>query len=79
MEIGCNRGLKLSILTEIGFEYYSDKLVRVTYRGQSDALWKQDFPRLFRKIYPTLILEKQEIIPYKDDNIADITYLLRKK
>ena len=61
-----------------GFEYYSEELIKVPYRNQNDALWKQNLPELFKKIDHTLIIEKQRIIPYKDDHLKDITYLLRK-
>ncbi|MGY5142911.1 MAG: pseudaminic acid biosynthesis-associated methylase [Candidatus Nitrosopumilus sp. bin_32a] len=61
-----------------GFEYYSEQLIEVPYRDQKNALWKQNLPELFKKIDCSLVIEKQRIIPYKNDQLKDITYLLRK-
>jgi len=61
-----------------GFEYYSDNLVEIKYRGHSNVCWKQNFPLLFMKSLPTLKIIKEEKFLYRDENVYDIAYLLRK-
>ncbi|MEO9276697.1 MAG: pseudaminic acid biosynthesis-associated methylase [Nitrososphaera sp.] len=61
-----------------GFEYYSDNLVEVKYRGHSNVCWKQNFPMLFKKMIPSLQTVKEEKFHYKEENLYDIAYLLRK-
>jgi len=61
-----------------GFENFSENLAEKKYRGQSNVLWKQNFPILFKKFLPTIRIIKQEKIPYKIENLCDITYLLEK-
>ena len=61
-----------------GFEYYSDMLIEIPYRGNSNVCWKQNFSSLFTKLFPLLITIKQEKIRYKDKDLCDIVYLLRK-
>jgi pseudaminic acid biosynthesis-associated methylase len=61
-----------------GLEYFSEKLEKVEYRNQEDALWKQNFPEIFKKINSNWDIEKKRIIQYKDEKKKDIIYLLRK-
>jgi len=61
-----------------GFENFSENLAEKKYRGQSNVLWKQNFPILFKKFLPTIRIIKEEKIPYKIENLCDITYLLEK-
>ena len=61
-----------------GFEYYSEKLEEIKYRNHSNLCWKQDFPLLFRKLFPSLKIVRQEKFSYKDNDLIDIAYLLRK-
>ena len=61
-----------------GFEYYSDTLMEIPYRGHSNVCWKQNFPLLFKKLFPSLITIKEEKIRYKNKDLCDIAYLLRK-
>jgi len=61
-----------------GLECYSDTLTEIRYRGHSNALWKQNFPLVFKKICPSLKTIIEEKIPYKNNNLFDIIYLLKK-
>ncbi|MBI1829461.1 MAG: methyltransferase domain-containing protein [Thaumarchaeota archaeon] len=61
-----------------GFEYYSDSLVEVKYRGHSNVLWKQNFPLLFTKLYPSMTKIKEKKIYYKNEDLCDVAYLLKK-
>jgi pseudaminic acid biosynthesis-associated methylase len=60
-----------------GFEYYSDDLVQVEYREHSDVLWKQNFPNLFRKLYPKIQTVKEEKFYHANMDLWDIAYLLK--
>ena len=59
-----------------GFEYYSDKLVEINYRGHSNVCWKQNFPRLLKQIIPLKTIKEEKIF-YTNQNLCDITYLLQ--
>jgi len=61
-----------------GFENYADDLTEVNYRGHSNQLWKQNYPQLFRNLYPSLKTIKEEKYTYKNENLVDVAYLLEK-
>lgn len=61
-----------------GLEYYSDTITEVNYRGNSDVLWKQNFPKLFIK-FPNMSSIHEKKFFYKSSNLCDIAYLLIKK
>ncbi len=61
-----------------GFEYYSKQLTEINYRDNSDICWKQDFPFLFQKLYPTLKIISQEKFYHKSNDLCDIGYLFEK-
>ncbi len=72
---------KIMTLTKkyiFGYEYFSDQLEEVGYRGKSNVMWKQNFPAMFQKLYPSLKYIKEKKIPYKDKKLFDISYLLEK-
>jgi len=62
-----------------GFEYFAPEYTEVSYRGNSDLLWKTDFSSLFLKQSNKLVTVRQEKFNCKDEpgNI-DKSYLLRK-
>ena len=68
----------LSAKYVFGFEYYSDKLEEIKYRDHSNVCWKQDFPLLFTKLFPQLKIVKQEKFSYKNSEMNDVAYILRK-
>ncbi len=45
-----------------GFEYYSDKLQEIIYRGNKGVLWKQNFSKLFLDNFKNLTLVKEKNI-----------------
>lgn len=61
-----------------GLECFSESLIEVKYRNNSNALWKQNFPKNFRKISPELKTIFENKILYKENNLVDIVYLLEK-
>ena len=61
-----------------GFEYYSDELIEVNYRGHESQLWKQNFPLLWKKTIPSLELVKEQKYYYKNEDLVDVCYLLQK-
>lgn len=78
LELVIRKIIDLSSQYVFGFEYYSDKLEEIKYRDHSNVCWKQDFPLLFMKLFPQLKIVKQEKFSYKNSDINDIAYLLRK-
>jgi pseudaminic acid biosynthesis-associated methylase len=77
-----------SILNEIhrctrnyifGFEYFSDVTQEITYRGNSDLLWKADFAGIYLELFDDLWLQKEERIKYMQNENVDTMYLLQKK
>ena len=63
-----------------GFEYYSEKLTEINYRGHENYLWKADYASLFMQQFPDLKLVKREKYPYVEspENV-DHMYLLEKQ
>jgi pseudaminic acid biosynthesis-associated methylase len=62
-----------------GFEYYAEKYVEVTYRGNQDLLWKTDFAKLYLEAFEDLQLVREERYRNLDnpDNL-DSMFLLKK-
>jgi len=61
-----------------GFEYFSNDVVAIDYRNHKGVMWKQNFPLLYKKLFPSLKTIKEEKIPYKEGNLYDVAYLLMK-
>lgn len=61
-----------------GFEYYSNDSKEVSYRGNTNLLWKADFSGLFRKLFPDLNLLKETKYKYLDNDNIDAMFLLDK-
>ncbi|HRE73126.1 MAG TPA: methyltransferase domain-containing protein [Flavobacteriales bacterium] len=65
----------------MGFEYYSDSLIEIPYRGNKGYLWKADFAAEFIKRFPDLKLVRRKLYPYfnqAESGNTDYTYLLEK-
>ncbi|MCE3278359.1 MAG: hypothetical protein K0S44_550 [Bacteroidetes bacterium] len=63
-----------------GFEYFSENVTEINYRGHSNYLWKADYAALFIKQFPDLKLVKKEMYPYLDNpSNVDYMYLLEKQ
>lgn len=61
-----------------GFEYFSENLVAIKYREKEEALWKQNFPKLFQNQSSDLKLVKEKKIFYLNKDLADVAYLFSK-
>jgi pseudaminic acid biosynthesis-associated methylase len=61
-----------------GFEYYSDCLVEVNYRGEKELLWKTNFAKLYLERFSNLKLIKEVRFKYLDDENVDSMFLLEK-
>lgn len=61
-----------------GFEYFSNESQEVSYRGNTNLLWKADFSGLFRKSFPELKLLKEKKYKYLDHDNIDVMYLMEK-
>ena len=61
-----------------GCEYFSEVLEEINYRGNTGALWKQDFMGKFLEKHPDLRVVKDKKISYKDSANMDHMFLLEK-
>ena len=65
----------------MGFEYYSENLKAINYRGNEGYLWKADFAQEFCKRFPDLKLVYKQFYPYTsvaEAGNVDYIYLLEK-
>jgi pseudaminic acid biosynthesis-associated methylase len=63
-----------------GFEYYSENITEINYRGHSNYLWKADYAAMFIKQFPDLKLIKKAMFPYVENpSNVDYMYLLEKQ
>jgi len=64
-----------------GFEYYSDNVTSINYRGNEGFLWKANYGKLMRDQFNNLSLVKEEFYPYiteMEKGNIDFMYLLQK-
>lgn len=62
-----------------GFEYFSDTIKEINYRGHNNYLWKADYSKLFMDQFADLKIVKKELYPYQDaSGNTDLMYLLEK-
>jgi pseudaminic acid biosynthesis-associated methylase len=61
-----------------GYENFSETLTKLDYRNHSDILWKQNFPELYRNLFPNLTTIKEKIFTYKNDGLQDVAFLFSK-
>jgi len=59
-------------------EYYADEPTEVPYRGETGALFKRDFGRLYQKLFPELELRDGGFLS-KADGWDDVTWWLFEK
>jgi len=59
-------------------EYYAEQTIEVHYRGQTGALFKRDYGRIFQELFPELRLRKQGFLS-RDEGWDDVTYWLLEK
>jgi len=73
--------IRCSISHILGFEYFSEGLQAVNYRGHEGFLWKSNFSKLFCDFSNQLSLEKEVRYPYlinSEQGNVDLMYLLKK-
>lgn len=62
-----------------GSEYFAETFEEIPYHGQKNLLWKADYAGLFRERFADLSVEREELLPYLDEQgPVDKMYLLRK-
>jgi hypothetical protein len=65
----------------MGFEYFSEEIKEIKYRGNEGFLWKADYEALYRTYFPSLKSVKKELYPYvkaDEKGNADCMFLLEK-
>jgi len=64
-----------------GFEYYSDRMTEINYRGNTSVLWKADYASLLLDEFHDLRLINKVMYPYTCESEignVDCMYLVRK-
>lgn len=61
-----------------GFEYFSEEMVEISYRGKDGYLWKADYGKLFASAHD-MALTHFERYPYIESDNIDAMYLLEKQ
>ena len=59
-------------------EYYAEQTTEVPYRGQKGALFKRDYGRIYRELFPELELRKHAFLS-RADGWDDVTYWVFEK
>ncbi|MBI5960294.1 MAG: methyltransferase domain-containing protein [Chloroflexi bacterium] len=59
-------------------EYYAEEKAEVPYRGQTGALFKRNYRRLYEELFPQLKLVKQGFLS-QDQGWDDVTYFVFEK
>jgi pseudaminic acid biosynthesis-associated methylase len=63
----------------LGLEYYSEKCEEISYRGEDNLLWKNDFLKAYTQVENSLTLIKEKKYSYKEnDSLIDNMFLLKK-
>ena len=60
------------------FEYYSETVEEIPYRGHRNRMWKGDYLKLFMEQHPDLKIVKEIKINYIDSSNQDVMFLLEK-
>lgn len=61
-----------------GYEYFSEKLIMIPYRGTTNTMWKENFCQHYKTLYPSFELVKIKKIPYLESELVDEAFLLKK-
>jgi pseudaminic acid biosynthesis-associated methylase len=61
-----------------GYEYYSDHLEEVGYRGKSNLIWKRNFAELYLKKFKDLSLIREKRLNIINSNNISQFFLLKK-
>ncbi|MDX9964141.1 pseudaminic acid biosynthesis-associated methylase [Desulfobacter postgatei] len=61
------------------FEYFADTYTEISYRKNTNKMWKADFLSIFMEFYPDLAIIKQKKLQYIDEpDKEDMMFLLKK-
>lgn len=66
----------------MGWEYFSEKIEQIDYRGNAGYLWKADFAQIYMDSFSELEIVKRVKFPYIKEEMkgnADEMFLLQKK
>ena len=61
-----------------GFEYYSEKIEELEYRGYQGYLWKGNLCQLYLDLFPSMRVVNEKKIKYVADDNVDQMFLLKK-
>lgn len=62
-----------------GNEYFAEELTEISnYHGHTNIVWKRDFVKLYKELFPGLELVKQEQYKYLTSDNIDSVFLFRK-
>ena len=61
-----------------GLEYFAEEYTAVRYREHDDLLWKTNFCALYQATFPALRIVKDSRYHYRDADLTDSMFLLRK-
>jgi pseudaminic acid biosynthesis-associated methylase len=59
-------------------EYFSEETVEVPYRGETGALFKRNYGRMYSELFPELTLMEQNFLS-RDQGWDDVTYWMFEK
>lgn len=59
-------------------EYYAEQTIEVPYRGQTGALFKRDYGRIYQELFPELQLRRQGFLS-REEGWDDVTYWVFEK
>lgn len=61
-----------------GFEYFSENYKEINYRGNTNLLWKANFPKIYLEKFGLKLIKEKKVKYLSSDNV-DIMFLLKKK
>lgn len=63
-----------------GYEYFSENVVEINYRGNTGFLWKADYCKIYMENIPNLEIIKKNNYKYiQNQDLKDNMFLLKKK
>ncbi len=63
----------------MGWEYYSENLAELPYRGRQGYMWKGDYAKIYLDNFGDMALKAQHLIKYNSNNNRDAIFLLEKE